>query len=287
MARRVDPCGTDSAARALSRTRARRGLAISAAAGVVAERSGRRGRRPQRAGRHEQRELLRQRDQRPAGRPRPGQARGQRRDDRGRPALGELRWPGPTQLAHNPKLASSVSNWRYLGENVGVGYSVSSLEAAFYASPHHRANMLDRDFTQIGVAVVVVNGKMWVAEEFRRPMHGVTSAPRGSGEVRDVSTKRAVNLGVGSRGSLVALVQRLLHITADGIYGPQTKSAVSSFQRHHHLKVTGRVRRRAGGPQALRVGSVRPGQYRHRVSETPAADARAEPAVAVRPSRAG
>ena len=80
------------------------------------------------------------------------------------------------RLYHNPRLASSVSNWRYLGENVGVGYSNSSLEAAFYASTPHRDNMLDRDFTQIGVAVVVVHGKYWVAEEFRRPMHSSVSA---------------------------------------------------------------------------------------------------------------
>ena len=93
-----------------------------------------------------------------------------------------LRWASQmaksNTLAHNPKLASSVSNWRYLGENVGVGYSDSSLEAAFYASPHHRDNMLDTDFTQIGVAVVVVKGKMWVAEEFRRPMHSTASSAK-------------------------------------------------------------------------------------------------------------
>jgi peptidoglycan hydrolase-like protein with peptidoglycan-binding domain len=142
-------------------------------------------------------------------------------------------------LAHNPRLASSVGNWKYLGENVGVGYSAASLEGAFYASPHHRANMLDRDFTQIGVAVVVVNGKMWVAEEFRRPMHGASAS--GRAPATSTAHKKAVNLGVGSRGSLVKVVQRLLHITADGIYGPQTRSAVSSFQRHHHIKVTGRV----------------------------------------------
>jgi uncharacterized protein YkwD len=136
------------------------------------------------------------------------------------------------QLAHNPKLASSVGNWRYLGENVGLGYSVSSLEAAFYASPHHRDNMLDSDYTEIGVAVVVVNGKMWVAEEFRRPMHK--------------TSHQTVNLRVGSRGSLVATVQRLLHISSDGIYGPRTRSAVARFQRHHHLKATGRV-----GPRTL------------------------------------
>jgi uncharacterized protein YkwD len=135
-------------------------------------------------------------------------------------------------LAHNPRLASSVSNWKFLGENVGVGYSAASLEAAFFASPHHRDNMLDSDFTEIGVAVVVVKGKMWVAEEYRRPQHSTASAAH---------KKKPVNLHVGSRGSLVAVVQRLLHITADGVYGPQTRSAVSSFQRHHHLTVTGRV----------------------------------------------
>lgn len=155
-------------------------------------------------------------------------------------------------LAHNPRLASSVSNWRYLGENVGVGPSASSLEAAFYASPHHRANMLDRDFTEIGVAVVVVNGKMWVAEEYRRPMRGAHSSLTASHPAQHKASshrsthKAKPTLAVGSRGSLVALVQRLLHITSDGIFGPQTKAAVEGFQRSHHLKVTGRV-----GPTTL------------------------------------
>jgi uncharacterized protein YkwD len=152
-------------------------------------------------------------------------------------------------LAHNPRLASSVSNWRYLGENVGVGPSASSLEAAFYASPHHRANMLDRDFTEIGVAVVVVNGRMWVAEEFRRPMrgaHATLSASHPAHKSAHKSAHKPTTLAVGSRGSLVAVVQRLLHITADGIFGPQTKAAVEGFQRTHHLKVTGRV-----GPTTL------------------------------------
>lgn len=154
-------------------------------------------------------------------------------------------------LAHNPRLASSVSNWRYLGENVGVGPSASSLEAAFYASPHHRDNMLDRDFTEIGVAVVVVNGKMWVAEEFRRPLRGAHSTLTSSHPAKHTATKhkathQAKTLAVGSRGSLVALVQRLLHITSDGIFGPQTRAAVEGFQRSHHLKVTGTV-----GPTTL------------------------------------
>lgn len=150
-------------------------------------------------------------------------------------------------LYHNPRLASSVSNWKYLGENVGVGYSDSSLEGAFYASAPHRANMLDRDFTQIGVAVVVVNGKMWVAEEYRRPMHATVEAKVVHKAAKHQAVKhkaKPVTLAVGSRGSLVAAVQRLLHITADGIYGPQTRAAVETFQRRHHLPVTGKVTER-------------------------------------------
>lgn len=70
------------------------------------------------------------------------------------------------RLAHNPALARSVRSWRYLGENVGVGYSVSSLAAAFWSSPEHRANILDRHYDRIGVAVVNVGGKLWVTEDF-------------------------------------------------------------------------------------------------------------------------
>jgi hypothetical protein len=79
-------------------------------------------------------------------------------------------------LSHNPNLAHEVSGWHYLGENVGVGYSVSSLESAFWGSAEHRSNILDAHYTRIGVAVVDVGGKLWVAEEFERP-YGETSTP--------------------------------------------------------------------------------------------------------------
>jgi uncharacterized protein YkwD len=77
-------------------------------------------------------------------------------------------------LAHNPHLATSVTGWRYLGENVGVGYHIGELKHAFWQSAGHRANMLDLDFTQVGVAVVYIDGKVWVAEEFGRPLSGST-----------------------------------------------------------------------------------------------------------------
>jgi uncharacterized protein YkwD len=90
-------------------------------------------------------------------------------------------------LAHNPNLAGEVSGWRYLGENVGVGYSVSSLESAFWSSAEHRSNILDAHYTRIGVAVVDVGGKLWVAEEFELPYGASTSTPHAASSDRSTT----------------------------------------------------------------------------------------------------
>ena len=77
---------------------------------------------------------------------------------------------GSSRLYHNPRLTSDVTNWRWVGENVGYGPSVASVHTAFMNSPAHKANILDRDYTEVGIGVVVANGRVWVAEVFRRPM---------------------------------------------------------------------------------------------------------------------
>ncbi|MHB1855685.1 MAG: CAP domain-containing protein [Acidimicrobiales bacterium] len=71
-------------------------------------------------------------------------------------------------LSHNPDLAASApSNWRALGENVGVGPNVSALQQAFTNSPEHYANMVDSSYNQIGVSVQIdSNGAMWVTEDY-------------------------------------------------------------------------------------------------------------------------
>lgn len=69
-------------------------------------------------------------------------------------------------LSHNPHLAGIVRHWKFLGENVGVGYSVSSLADAFWHSAEHRSNILDRHYNRVGVGVVVVGSKIWVTEDF-------------------------------------------------------------------------------------------------------------------------
>lgn len=72
-------------------------------------------------------------------------------------------------LAHNSELGSDVSGWQKVGENVGRGPSVGSIHDAFMASSGHAANILDRDWTEVGVGVVVVDGRVWVTQVFRQP----------------------------------------------------------------------------------------------------------------------
>ena len=80
-------------------------------------------------------------------------------------------------LYHNPNLTSQVQNWQAVGENVGEGPTVSDIHSAFMQSPEHKANILDRDFTQVGVGVTVdKNGIIWVTEDFRQPMRAASSS---------------------------------------------------------------------------------------------------------------
>ena len=59
-------------------------------------------------------------------------------------------------------LRSRVTNWVILGENVGVGGTVSSLHDAFMNSPAHRDNVLHNAYRHVGVGVKKANDRMWV-----------------------------------------------------------------------------------------------------------------------------
>lgn len=64
------------------------------------------------------------------------------------------------------KLKRRVTRWIVLGENVGVGSTVTSLHKAFMNSPAHRANILYSRFQYVGVGVRNSNGRMWVTVVF-------------------------------------------------------------------------------------------------------------------------
>ena len=62
----------------------------------------------------------------------------------------------------------SETSWCYLGENVGMGPSLEAIEAAFMASPSHRANIVSWNYDHIGTGVVYVEstGYYFVVQEF-------------------------------------------------------------------------------------------------------------------------
>lgn len=108
---------------------------------------------------------------------------------------------GRSTLSHNPDLASQVSGWQAVGENVGRGPSVDAIHAALMASPSHRANILDPRWSQIGIGVVVQDGTVWVTQVFRQPAgtssasssadQGSSSAEQGSSGNSSASTTAA------------------------------------------------------------------------------------------------
>ncbi|MDQ1629043.1 MAG: hypothetical protein QOI54_2787 [Actinomycetota bacterium] len=125
-------------------------------------------------------------------------------------------------LYHNPNLTSDVHNWRWVGENVGYGPDVQAVHTAFMNSPAHRDNILDRDYTEVGIGVVASGGRVWVAEVFRRP----------SNAVRHFAARWSHSLRLGSTGPSVQRVQRRLGLRPTGRFGAATRHAVVSFQRH-------------------------------------------------------
>jgi hypothetical protein len=88
-------------------------------------------------------------------------------------ALAQLRANQMAQsgiLAHTTNLASKVSGWQKIGENVGRGPALQDIETAFMNSLEHRDNILDPDFTQVGVGVTWDGARyFWVAVVFRQP----------------------------------------------------------------------------------------------------------------------
>lgn len=74
------------------------------------------------------------------------------------------------RLSHNPNLANEVKqDWGKLGENVGTGDNAPQIHDAFMRSPAHKANIVDGEFTHVGVGVVIgEDGRIWVTEVFMR-----------------------------------------------------------------------------------------------------------------------
>ncbi len=130
-------------------------------------------------------------------------------------------------LSHNPNLGSITTGWQMLGENVGVGSSVSVVHDAFMASPGHKANIVNSDYTHVGVGVVSSGGSLWIAEVFMDSIEPAvyngtfwdddTSVHESSiewlaasGITMGCSTTQFCPLDTVTRGQMAAFIQRAL-----------------------------------------------------------------------------
>ncbi len=64
-------------------------------------------------------------------------------------------------------LRNRVTFWSVLGENVGVGGTVDSLQKAFMNSPAHRANILHTSYRNIGFGTATAGDRLWVTVIFQ------------------------------------------------------------------------------------------------------------------------
>lgn len=80
-------------------------------------------------------------------------------------------------LAHSALTDGITAAWLSLGENVAIGNTVEHAEETLVASPLHFANMVDPEFTHIGVGVVSAGGRTYVAQEFMQLSAPVAPAP--------------------------------------------------------------------------------------------------------------
>jgi hypothetical protein len=83
------------------------------------------------------------------------------------------RMAGRGSAYHNPSLGSEVRGWRSLAENVGMGSDAAGIHRAFMNSSGHRANILSRTYTELGVGTATdARGRLYVVEIFRLPEGG-------------------------------------------------------------------------------------------------------------------
>jgi len=72
--------------------------------------------------------------------------------------------PGEPSLSQ--RAAQAGARFSKIGENIAVGPRVQSIQTGWMHSPGHRANILDLQFTALGVGVIEDNGQLYAVEDF-------------------------------------------------------------------------------------------------------------------------
>jgi len=89
-------------------------------------------------------------------------------------SVGARRWSKHMRRTDNLHHASfptmlkyADSDWQIIGENVGVFPTHRAMWRAFMASPTHRANVCNPNFTKVGIGVVKRDGRKWATYRFQ------------------------------------------------------------------------------------------------------------------------
>lgn len=64
------------------------------------------------------------------------------------------------------RLRNAGITYMAAGENIAINYSVPSAHQAFMNSAGHKANVLSRDYTEVGIGIIHAGSKLYVTEEF-------------------------------------------------------------------------------------------------------------------------
>jgi hypothetical protein len=72
----------------------------------------------------------------------------------------------PTTGDLGNRLRSSGVPYRRAGENIALDASVAAAHQAFMDSPHHRENVLEPEWTRVGVGIIQAGNRMMVTEAF-------------------------------------------------------------------------------------------------------------------------
>jgi uncharacterized protein YkwD len=81
---------------------------------------------------------------------------------------GSLSHQFPGEASLPGRAGQSGAHFVWLAENVAEGPSAKIIHAEWVKSPHHRANLLDRDMDSIGIAVAERDGQWFAVEDFSK-----------------------------------------------------------------------------------------------------------------------
>jgi hypothetical protein len=81
-------------------------------------------------------------------------------------------YPGEADLAERGRLAGA--RFTVIAENVGEAWSAPVLHDAWMESPDHRANLLDRRVTAIGISVYRRGERLYAVEDFDRSVENLS-----------------------------------------------------------------------------------------------------------------